>query len=461
KTRPVPGLRVIDCVSLAIVDAPNDCQYFALSYVWGSRQPAPSHATDNGYRLRACQIPAVIRDAILVTLALGFRFLWVDQFCIDQNDGPQKLEQIAQMDKIYSRAALTLVAAAGDSASYGLPGVSRPRLAQKVRVVSGVAMIQIFRHTHVQLTTSKWATRDWTFQEFMLSPRRLIFAEDQISFVCNTSHYAETVKRPLDPPSFQEWYNLGVFAGMIPTNHISALAGGEIQLKMLWLGLTIEQLKNYTSRELSHPQDALNAVMGLFNWLEPQGIRQVHGIPMKRLEGNSSLLSFSIQWSHMSPGTRRHPFPSWSWAGWRGGIHIHNTESVVPRDCRVDLVGIDGRIVSLQGWFNQQESMAERSELAISTFDAAPILQITTLAVSLGFEERSWAGLRSQRGREYIDGLYAVLPIREGITAMAYVFLDDENESLPLEGDILGLALGTQRSLPKRGHEIHAILVVR
>lgn len=70
-------------------------------------------------------------DALSVTKALGYRYLWVDKFCIDQTDENAKLEQIRHMDSVYECAELTIIAAAGADGSNGLPGVaSRPRKQQ-------------------------------------------------------------------------------------------------------------------------------------------------------------------------------------------------------------------------------------------------------------------------------------------------------------------------------------------
>jgi len=62
-----------------------------------------------------------------VTRALGYRFLWVDALCIVQ-DSPDDLGiQLAQMDRIYRLAAVTIVARASKSSDSGLPDVSIPR----------------------------------------------------------------------------------------------------------------------------------------------------------------------------------------------------------------------------------------------------------------------------------------------------------------------------------------------
>lgn len=62
--------RMIDIVSRTVVPCPKNCDYVALSYVWGGVQPSPG-ALEN-----RC-LPQTIEDAISVTKALGRKFLWV------------------------------------------------------------------------------------------------------------------------------------------------------------------------------------------------------------------------------------------------------------------------------------------------------------------------------------------------------------------------------------------------
>lgn len=62
---------------------------------------------------------------MVVTLCLGYTYLWVDRYCINQHEDMPRQHQIDQMDIIYSRAEVTIVAAAGDGGNDGLPGLSR------------------------------------------------------------------------------------------------------------------------------------------------------------------------------------------------------------------------------------------------------------------------------------------------------------------------------------------------
>lgn len=71
--RSLVNLRVIDCWQRVLVDAPIDCRYVALSYVWGE----PSSSEDF---VLSQSLPSTIEDTILATIRLGYRYLWIDRY---------------------------------------------------------------------------------------------------------------------------------------------------------------------------------------------------------------------------------------------------------------------------------------------------------------------------------------------------------------------------------------------
>lgn len=154
-------------------------------------------------------------------MSLGFRYLWIDHYvsdgfqfhiesfalreryilmgvkCINQQD-EQNHMQTSQMDEIYSHSVLTIVAAAGEDAEHGLPGVStRSRSKQQEARLRNVTFLQLPPHTSQTMQSSMWVTRGWTYQEGFFAQRRMIFTDDQVSYLCNEMHYCESIDRPL------------------------------------------------------------------------------------------------------------------------------------------------------------------------------------------------------------------------------------------------------------------------
>ncbi|KAK8064971.1 hypothetical protein PG997_011718 [Apiospora hydei] len=166
------GVTLIDCQERCTVPKDGPETYVALSYVWGK--------TDRRTQLPS-RLPRTVEDAMQVTRMLGFRYLWVDAYCIDEST---RQEQVDQMDAIYGRAHLTLIAAAGEDAESGLPGVCSPYgepclVQEKLGLVQSRAM-----KPWASINTSRWATRGWTYQEAVLSRRRLVFTQNHVYFEC-------------------------------------------------------------------------------------------------------------------------------------------------------------------------------------------------------------------------------------------------------------------------------------
>ncbi|KAK6851776.1 hypothetical protein PG995_011901 [Apiospora arundinis] len=181
----IPGMRVIDCHTRTIVDHTPGTAYFALSYVWGL-------ANADMIEVDACllneanalplpqMIPRVVANAIQVVQEAGYRYLWVDQFCIDQSAAKEHIaEQISKMDLLYSKAALTIIAASTRGALPGVgstPRAERMMLHLKGRVDEKMGAVEedltIFSTPApiAALQQSVWYSRGWCFQESVLAP---------------------------------------------------------------------------------------------------------------------------------------------------------------------------------------------------------------------------------------------------------------------------------------------------
>ncbi|KAF2032132.1 HET-domain-containing protein, partial [Setomelanomma holmii] len=185
------GFRVIDIELGCIMKVSSDCQYAALSYVWGQKYPEEIEATlDNldalctpGHLYRI-DLPKTIVDAISLCQKLSISYLWVDRLCIVQDDAAQKHDQISAMDAIYSSAVLTICAAAGNSSRSGLPGVGitkRP-FSRMNLALSDIEIVPILTAFRECLADGQWLERGWTFQESLLGGRLLIFTDWQIFY---------------------------------------------------------------------------------------------------------------------------------------------------------------------------------------------------------------------------------------------------------------------------------------
>ncbi|KAK8029684.1 hypothetical protein PG993_010975 [Apiospora rasikravindrae] len=276
----VHGLQVIDCATLSVENGRPESVYVALSYVWAKSGGAcGSIREEDGKKRLPETLSAVVRDSIKVTQALGYRYLWVDKFCIDQNNPSLKHDQIQQMDAIYRNSALTIISAAGVDETYGLPGVSsRARRQQLVIRHQGLTVIQAPKDPQTSIASSHWSTRGWTFQEALLSRRRLVFTDDQMYFECNTMSCFESVHSPLDmlhiKDKFKTYENFrsGMF-GRNRNERFGNIMREKISLNNFFCRY-LSNVEDYSARNLGYDEDSLNAfrgVLGQYTKLRARG----------------------------------------------------------------------------------------------------------------------------------------------------------------------------------------------
>lgn len=311
----IANLRVINCHTREILPLPSSSTpYVTLSYLWGNNQDDDQRNYDR-LPLRA---PDTIEDAILVTLRLHYKYLWVDRYCIRQTHAPEKDGLIRDMGQIYKNSALTIAAVSGECPAYGLPGVSRPRIPQDSFKVGETLLLSI-PDAKKEINSSKWDTRGWTYQEGLLSRRRLVFTDQQIYFQCANMHCFEAFAVPLadlhisSSTRFPEKINL---SKAFPTR-----GAGK------WPCEIFNRIQEYMKRHLSFEDDALRAFLGIISEF---GIYHLHGLPIlpptaygaqKWARDPTNMASASIihalLWNGDRGMRRRQSCPSWSWVGWR------------------------------------------------------------------------------------------------------------------------------------------------
>lgn len=307
------ALFFIDLQTIKIVRAPEKSKYAALSYVWGkntglerSNLIYPVNSSEDVEIDLPENVPVTIAHALNVTKQLGIRYLWVDQLCIPVDTHSQ---QVAEMDKIYRNATLTIVAAVQDSGS-GLPGVgimNRKRFAPPILRVNdlniGVKMPpNLFR----ALENSAWINRGWAYQEKVLSSRLLYFTEEDIYYQCLEGEKCEQDCHADNTVSYTR-------ETLVELGSVLATAHGRVPFQIFG-----DCVHAYTRRGLTYPDDILNAFTGLMSYLSNR-FEWVFcwGLP-------NDNFAFALLWTSSST-TRREArdshdrlFPSWSWAGWIG-----------------------------------------------------------------------------------------------------------------------------------------------
>ena len=341
-------------------------RYVALSYVWGRTQQLVvlTEKLLNDFKRPGflnCRLDQTIRDSIDLCARIGERYIWIDALCIIQDASKDKARQISQMHQIYGQAILTIVAASGNDANSGLPGVSVPRKpCNKIRLeLDGVSVTTRTNRTlfHTErdigfaenyLTSSTYCHRAWTFQESMLSNRLLIFAKTEIHWECSRCTWSEETHFESDSIDFVGWRSLknstpiDVWADTFDRRAYDY--SFEEPKEHPQIESYAHLIREYTNRDLTHDEDILDACTGVLSSVQEReqseflfGLRSNHF-------GNDLLfnvLQFTVRrFPFQAP--MRNAIPTWSWASWSGKIEIPNEPRYNSYDPVENLVPCDG-----------------------------------------------------------------------------------------------------------------------
>lgn len=318
----IEGMRLIDCDTMSIVQAESSCVWLALSYVWGVQHPVDPHDLS--------QMPKTIRDAVTITKELGYRYLWVDQYCISQGDAAQKQQQIRNMDRIYRGADITIVAASGASSEAGIHGISPDRISIfQTFKIGGRVVSTIKSEPVLETIRSRWWQRAWTFQEAFLSKRLLVFTQFETSFYCQTTAWTESLGglEHITSSHGVPWATLRLDCGLFTNNNFYSREYYARRGQYTVLPEYLHLVAQYTQRKLSIDSDALHAFAGVLKTLQETApeLNTFSGLPLisslKDAGARNSQLFTTMSWFHefvIDPLKRRNEFPSWTWAGWIG-----------------------------------------------------------------------------------------------------------------------------------------------
>lgn len=207
-------------------------EYLTLSHCWGKGEfGIPENIktkTDTlqkqKARIAVARLPQTFRDAIEITLRLGFRYLWIDALCIIQDSLEDWATESRKMGYIYSHSVLN-IAASGSSDSHGgcfnsascpqdrITGLRSNKIMQLPSTLKNgtksVLLLWLNQYDRRErlfagnyqpgnnsnvpglLHHSAVLNRGWIFQERMLSKRVVHFTKHQVLWECRESWEAE------------------------------------------------------------------------------------------------------------------------------------------------------------------------------------------------------------------------------------------------------------------------------
>ncbi|KAK8079477.1 hypothetical protein PG997_007295 [Apiospora hydei] len=247
-------------------------RYTALSYCWGSGsffKATKSTIYDLGKENNFCELPAVLRDAITITHKLGVTYIWIDALCIIQDDVSDWERESSSMGSIYEEAYLTIAASSSPSVHVpflncefatksaclqlevpGMPEGTDLNIRARQRPLCGV---------HASYDNSDpWRRRAWAFQEQQLSTRLICFTPNELQWRCKLEPNCECG----DVKSTVDWE--------FPWREPSSLSLTE--LSDFWHNAVFQ----YSSRDMTFPNDKLPAISGLVKWMSEWRVQDVY-----------------------------------------------------------------------------------------------------------------------------------------------------------------------------------------
>ncbi|CAG8950126.1 hypothetical protein HYFRA_00008361 [Hymenoscyphus fraxineus] len=344
--------RVLDVGSLAdpllrVYEPPKPTydDYINLSYCWGREQfltTRKENFESHKQSMNVEDLPKTIADAVLVTRGLGFRYLWVDALCIIQDSLEDKMNEIGAMGDIYNNCTLTIAAVSASAVAEGFLK-PKPKLIAKLPYHIGdvVGEVELAHQKGVDLWQETMYTRGWCLQEYLLSPRVLLFTNAEVLWSCQTSPFtrsdnthvtygydrSEITSSPFRRLRSHIFNNTSSQTHSSPSS-TSTSTTEEFNLEDYkdWTSL----ISNYSLRQLTVPSDRLPALSGVagkyqssWNSTYHAGLWSKHFIPLlswhRSTYDKHALELLDADLYKPLPKWRA---PSWSWASIEGPLEF-------------------------------------------------------------------------------------------------------------------------------------------
>lgn len=297
-------------------------QYAALSYCWGGDQAYKTTKENRQAYYQESGIPhdalapfKTITDAIYVARLLGLSYLWIDSLCIVQDDKEDKGREIGKMQDIYAGAYVTISAACAATCRDGFldsmsDDSSQDDFEMDYPCIDGTVGAVFL--TKDQITSDRDPqpidARAWTFQEYFLSPRVLVFERRKVRWSCFTAVHEDGGHD--NDSGFK----------LLNSSKLAQLSADELNPEWAWA------VERFSRRYLTVQSDKLPAMAGVAARFSPRfgggggGSRYCAGIWEARL---AQQLAWDASWGNArsvrQPRRLQHA-PTWSWASIDGYI---------------------------------------------------------------------------------------------------------------------------------------------
>jgi hypothetical protein len=292
-------------------------QYVTLSHSWGKSKPPSTTKANLSSRLSSMPLgsmPKTFRDAVNIVRMLGYRYIWIDSYCIVQDDDTDWQRECASMAAVYSNCVVTLAAPFAIDCHAGFsrglhpipakawcdipvhwPGATNP---DQLRVIHPYNR----KHGRADWDESPLAERAWVLQEHLLSPRWLYFGKDSLYFECRTAQFDEHLRVPL---SLSKVVNT---SNHTPKDVLSFTTHGD------GLSKWYRMIQTYSHQCLTYGSDRLPALAGIASRFATKlGDEYIAGMWRRDLVFGLIFCVENPDSASRSMNPSSIPGPSWSW----------------------------------------------------------------------------------------------------------------------------------------------------
>ncbi|CAN9326770.1 unnamed protein product [Alternaria sp. RS040] len=370
-------------------------EYIALSHVWGLAKgiPKTTLATLQSHKksIPWSTLPRAYQEAVFLTRALGFRWLFIDSLCLIQDDVQEKLEDSLKMDEIFGNAFLTIAAtSASDSSTQPLfPPKTQPFKIQATDNKGSLHKINVREQpSHYSFKApfdgnahmNEWELpfnmseeanlhtplliRAWPYAERLLSPRVLHLTKSEMILECREGYQcecgriddstydsrpndqvkqefgrviAETLNKPQQANSNGHTAHTRTdsMTNQLASTHLTNGAQQDLlrrreETLQLWSYIITE----YTARHLTYDNDRLIAIASIARALSPT-------LQSGYIAGQWTFSTLGLLWYPNDSSRCRRPklaqgqnVPSWSWASVEGSPIFFDNTSAMDLACR-------------------------------------------------------------------------------------------------------------------------------
>lgn len=199
--------------------------------------------------------------------------------------------------------------------------------------------------------------RSWTYQEFVQSPRKLLFHSNQLHWQCQCKVWHEEINLNGDVQAYID-PRPGVINAGFPD--LESLA---------------HSLSNYNERNLTYDEDALSGIAGLLSVYSRTFTGGfLFGCPEMFFD---HALAWSPYWSftklrRRTPSNRPEKtqlqasaLPSWSWLGWQGSFSLHYGEAARINDRQYQML----ETIPITDWYTSNSIDGPRRRIRSTWFE--------------------------------------------------------------------------------------------